>query len=108
MAYDEGLAQILRDDLADEHVIEKKMFGGLCFMLAGNMLCGIHKNGAMFRVGPDHYETALSLTGADQMRFTGRPMKGIVDCETGAFTDDTRRAPFLTLSLSFVKSLPPK
>jgi len=108
MAYYEGLAQILRDDLADERVIEKKMFGGLCFMLEGNMLCGIHKNGAMFRVGPDHYVIALSLPGADQMRFTGRPMKGFVDCEPDTFTDDTRRAPFLALALSFVKSLPPK
>ncbi len=108
MAYDEGLAQILRDDLADERVTEKKMFGGLCFMLAGNMLCGIHKDGAMFRVGPDNYETALSLPGGGPMMFTGRPMKGIVDCEVQAFTDDTRRTPFLTLSLSFVKSLPPK
>lgn len=108
MAYDEGLAQILRDDLADERIVEKKMFGGLCFMLAGNMLCGIHKGGAMFRVGPDTYQTALALPGGGPMMFTGRPMKGIIDCNTDAFIDDTRRAAFLTLALSFVKSLPPK
>ena len=54
MAYDEGLAEILRSDLAEEDgVEEKRMFGGLCFMLHGHMLCGVHKDGGMFRVGKD-------------------------------------------------------
>jgi len=53
MAYDEGLAQIMRDDLCDViGISEKKMFGGLAFMYASHMVCGIHKDGAMFRVGP--------------------------------------------------------
>lgn len=108
MAYDEGLAQIIRDDLAEEPMIEKKMFGGLCFMLHGNMLCGIHKDGAMFRVGPDNYHAALALPGGGPMMFTGRPMKGIVDCAIDAFVDDAQRGAFLALALSFVKSLPPK
>ena len=55
MAYDEGLAELLRGDVAELGAIaEKKMFGGLCFMLNGNMLCGVHKGGAMFRVGKDN------------------------------------------------------
>jgi hypothetical protein len=108
MAYDAGMAQILRDDLVGESLIEKKMFGGLCFMLAGNMLCGVHKGGAMFRVGPDQYETALALPGGAPMMFTKKPMKGFVECAPDAFEDDTKRAAFLSLSLSFVKSLPPK
>ena len=49
MAYDKGLAQIMRDDLCDViGISEKKMFGGLAFMYAGHMVCGIHKDGAMF------------------------------------------------------------
>lgn len=108
MAYDEGMAQILRDDLAEENLTEKKMFGGLCFMLAGNMLCGVHKGGAMFRVGPDQYHAALALPGAAPMMFTKRPMKGFVECAGDAFEDDAKRASFLALSLSFVKSLDPK
>ena len=51
MVYDEGLAQIMRDDLCDVNGIsEKKMFGGLVFIYAGHMVCGVHKDGAMFRV----------------------------------------------------------
>ena len=108
MAYDEGAVQTLRDDLADLPVSEKKMFGGLCFMLYGNMLCGVHKDGAMFRVGPDAYQTALTMPGGGPMMFTTRPMKGFVECSADAFEDDTKRAAFLSLSLASVKSPSPK
>ena len=54
MAYDKGLAQIMRHDLCDViGISKKKMFGGIAFMYAGHMVCGIHKDGAMFRVGKD-------------------------------------------------------
>jgi hypothetical protein len=53
MAYDLGLAQLLRDDLVGEKISEKKMFGGLAFLLNGHMVCGLHKGGAMFRVGKE-------------------------------------------------------
>lgn len=53
MPFDEGLAQLLRDDLLQvRHIEEKKMFGGPAFMWRGNMVCGVHKGGAMFRM--DH------------------------------------------------------
>ena len=60
MAYDDGLAELLREDLADiaTRIEEKRMFGGLCFMLDGHMLCGVHKGGGMFRVGKDNEEEA--------------------------------------------------
>ena len=84
MAYDEGLAQVLRDALTGtDGITEKKMFGGLCFMLNGNMLCGVHKDGAMYRVGKDHEDAALSLPGARKMDFTGRPMGGFIDAGDG-------------------------
>ena len=108
MAYDEGAAQTLRDELADLPLQEKNMFGGLCFMLHGHMLCGVHKGGAMFRVGPDQYQTALSLPGGGPMMFTTKPMKGFVECSSEAFEDDSLRNAFLSLALHFVKSLPPK
>lgn len=108
MAYDEGTAQILRDDLTDLPVVEKKMFGGLCFMLQGNMLCGALENRAMFRVGPDSHDLALALPGARPMMFTKRPMKGFVECAPEALQDDSARSAFLALSLAFVNSLPPK
>ena len=109
MAYDPGLAQIFRDDLAElAGITEKSMFGGLCFMLNGNMLCGVHKGGAMFRVGKDNEAQALDIDGVVPMAFTGRKMGGLVDMEAAAFTDDARRSACLALALEFVSALPAK
>ena len=108
MPWDEGLAQLLRDDLAAEAVTEKKMFGGLAFLLNGHMVCGIHKGGAMFRVGKPNEAAALAVPGASPMMFTGRPMSGMVDCSDDACADDARRGRLMALSLSFVQALPPK
>lgn len=53
MAYDEGMAQLLRESLSEApDYSERKMFGGLCFMLSGNMVCGVHRRGGMFRLAP--------------------------------------------------------
>ena len=109
MAYDEGLAEILRTDLEGLGVVtEKKMFGGLCFMLNGNMLCGVHKGGGMFRVGKQNHAAALEIEGAGPMAFTGRPMGGMVDVDDDAMADDTRRAELMRLAMDFVGALPPK
>ena len=109
MAHDEGLAEILRSDLAEVSAItEKRMFGGLVFMLDGNMLCGVHKDGAMYRVGKEHHAAALAVPGARPMAFTGRPMGGFIDACEEAVGDETRRAELLALALAFVRSLPPK
>ena len=98
----------MRDDLAGERVAEKKMFGGLAFLLNGHMVCGIHKGGAMFRVGKLNETLALSVPGASPMMFTGRAMAGMIDLSDEATADDVRRARVMELALSFVKALPPK
>ena len=108
MPYDEGLAQLLRDDLADREITEKKMFGGLCIMLHGNMLCGVHKGGGMFRVGKPNMAAALAVPGAGPMTFTGRPMGGMAECTLEALADDDTRGRLLALALSFSATLPPK
>jgi len=109
MAYDEGLAELLRGDLAETAGIgEKRMFGGLAFMLNGNMLCGVHPGGAMFRVGKDNEPFALAIPGARAMAFTGRQMGGFVDVDDEAMADDTRRARLMNLALDFVRALPAK
>lgn len=108
MAWDEGLAQLLRDDLAGQPVAEKKMFGGLAFLLGGHMVCGIHKGGAMFRVGKPNWSAALAVEGVSPMMFTGRPMAGMVDCSDAACADDARRGVLMGLALGFVRGLPPK
>jgi len=111
MAYDEGLAELIRADLAETSgVVEKTMFGGLCFMLNGNMLCGVHgkSGGGMFRVGKANEAAAKSIDGAGDMTFTGRKMGGMVDVDEDAFGDDHRRAALLALAIEFVGALPAK
>ena len=108
MAWDEGLAQLMRDDLADVPVTERKMFGGLAFLLNGHMVCGIHRGGAMFRVGKPNEAAALAVPGASPMMFTGKPMSGMIDLSDDATADDTRRARVMALALGFVRALPPK
>ncbi|MDA7429815.1 TfoX/Sxy family protein [Primorskyibacter aestuariivivens] len=114
MAYDPGHETLLREDLgaalgprADE-LDERRMFGGLCFMMAGNMLCGVHKRGLMYRVGKDRAEAALAIPGAQPMAFTGRPMGGMIELyEDDLGRDDTRKG-LLALAVEFVDTLAPK
>ena len=108
MAFDAGLAQLLRDDLAGAPVEEKRMFGGLAFLLDGHMVCGVHTGGAMFRVGKDRHDAALAIPGATPMMFTGRPMSSMVDCSDEACVDDVRRGQLMALALATVRALPPK
>jgi TfoX/Sxy family transcriptional regulator of competence genes len=108
MAFDPGLAQTLRDALADLPITEKKMFGGLAFLLHGHMVCGVHKGGAMVRVGKDHYAAALTLNGVTPMMFTGKPMVAMVDVEDASVADDAIRGQLLGMALATVRALPPK
>lgn len=97
---------ILIDDL---NISEKKMFGGVCFMLNGNMLCGPVKNGdMMFRVGKEQEEEALKRDGAREMDFTGRPMKGFVFVSNESLEEDKRIYEWLVLATNFVGKLPAK
>lgn len=108
MAWDEGLAECLRNELAGLPFSEKKMFGGLAFLLDGHMVCGVHKGGAMVRVGKDRYAESLEIDGVSPMTFTGKPMKGMVDVSDEACADDTRRARLIAMALATVAALPPK
>jgi TfoX/Sxy family transcriptional regulator of competence genes len=79
MAYDERLAERVREFLTERAgVEERKMFGGLAFLLRGRMFCGIVKDELMVRVGPEQYADALAAPHARPMDFTGRPMTGMV------------------------------
>jgi hypothetical protein len=109
MAYDEGMAQIMRDTLSETSgVDEKKMFGGICFMLNGNMLCGVHKDGGMFRVGKDNETAALAVEGAGPLTFTKRKMGGMVDVTDAAIGNDDSRDQLMALAMDFVGGLPAK
>ncbi|MFZ3583354.1 hypothetical protein ACOI1H_14445 [Loktanella sp. DJP18] len=77
MAYDEGLAHLWREDLEDVRgMAEKKIFGGLCFMARGHMLCGVMREGGMARVGKTHMDAACAMPGVSPLAFTGRAMGG--------------------------------
>jgi TfoX/Sxy family transcriptional regulator of competence genes len=109
MAYDEGLAQRIREALEERPgVSEKKMFGGLCFLVSGNMSFGVVGDELMVRVGPDRYEESLSLPHARAMDFTGRPMKGMVYVATAGFDSDADLEAWLGRGLAFAEALPAK
>lgn len=109
MAYDESLAAILREALAGHgKLTERKMFGGLCLMLDGNMACGLYRDGGMYRVGKANAAAALALPHVRAMTMGGRPMPGFVHADPEAFADPTLRARLIGLALDFVASLPPK
>ena len=89
MAYNEKLADRIREKLADLHNIEeKKMMGGLTFMYNGKMCIGIIKDEMMCRIDPDLHNQAVEMRGCRTMDFTNRPMKGyvLID-ETGLKTE---------------------
>src|SRR5215472_14516678 len=88
-------------------VREVRMFGGLCFMLNGNMVAGTSKRGLMVRVGKEREPDALARPGAKRMEMTGRPMEGYIFVDPPP-SDDRSLQDWLALAVAFVKTLPPK
>lgn len=83
------------------------MFGGYCWLLNGNMLCGVEVGRFMFRVGKDHEAEALGRAGAEPIVFNGRRMGGLVWVEADACLDAGLEA-WITLASRFAGGLPPK
>ena len=109
MAFDQGLAQRIREVLEDvPGVVEKKMFGGVAFMLAGHMFCGIVKDDLMVRVGVEREAEALQEPHARRMDFTGKPMKGYVYVGPRGVEDDRALLGWIHRGRRYVEGLPPK
>ncbi len=109
MAYDEGLADLLREDLEEVPGIrEKRMFGGLCFLRDGHMVSGIYQGEAMYRVGKANTFAALAHEGVSLMTMKDKPMAGFVTLSEEMLGEDAVRADLLRLALSFVATLEPK
>jgi TfoX/Sxy family transcriptional regulator of competence genes len=109
MAYDEAVAGRIRKALAGAtNVVEKRMFGGIAFMVRGNMCCGVIGDRLMLRVGPGGYEAALSQPHARPMDFTGRPMKGMVYVEPAGFASPGDLKAWIRKAMAFTLSLPAK
>ncbi len=110
MAYDEALADRIRDLLAPrEAVTERKMFGGIGFMVGGNMACGVSSSTSDRPARPRGLrEQALAEPGARAFNLTGRPMKGWILVEAGAVSDDEELAGWVDAGADYAASLPPK
>jgi TfoX/Sxy family transcriptional regulator of competence genes len=109
MAYDTELAHRIRNVLQDRTgVSEKKMFGGLAFMLDDYMFVGITENRLMVRVGPERHEEALAQPHISVMDFTGRPMKGYIYVAPAGIESDGALRYWVDQGATFVQSLPPK
>jgi TfoX/Sxy family transcriptional regulator of competence genes len=110
MAYDEDFAQRIRERLASEDgVTEKAMFGGLAFLLGGNMAVGIASSGElMVRVGPDGTGDALSRPHTRLFDMTGRPMKGWILVERDGVNTEPELGDWVQRGVSFARTLPAK
>lgn len=108
MPHDPELAERMRAALASMPCIqEKKMFGGYCWMMNGNMLCGVEVGRFMFRVGKEIEAEALSQPGASPMDITGRPMRGFVWVQE-RYARGQSLHNWIDLASRFVQTLPPK
>lgn len=109
MAYDEGLAQRIREAVDDQlGLSERKMFGGIGFMLQGNMACGVIGEDLIVRVGPGAYDEALTQEYARPFDFTGREMRGWVVVGSPGYEEDGDLVAWLHRGFDFARSLPPK
>jgi TfoX/Sxy family transcriptional regulator of competence genes len=111
MAYDEKLALRVREALdgvggSERQRSERKMFGGICFMVDGHMALGILGDELMVRVGPEAYQAALSRPHVRPMDFTGRPMAGIVFVGPRGCAGARALAAWVGRALAFVDTLP--
>jgi TfoX/Sxy family transcriptional regulator of competence genes len=103
MAHDEQLAARVRSYFNKRRVAfeEKRMMGGLCFLVDGKMCVGVEKERLMARIDPAVYETALQRKGCAPMDFTGRPMRGFVFVHAEGYASDRDLASWLGLALAF-------
>lgn len=109
MAYDEGLAQRMREMLIDEPDLEeKKMFGGVGFLVAGNMACGVIQRDLIVRVGREEYERALAEPHTVEFDMTGRPMRGWIVVQPDGYSADEDLVAWIERGVGFARSLPPK
>lgn len=109
MPYSRSLADRVRFSLGNHRgVVEKKMFGGVCFLLDGNMLVGIWQSSLIARLGPDAACIALRQPHVREFDVTGRPMRGWVMIDPDGLDSDADLRSWIDKSLAFVETLPPK
>jgi len=109
MAFSESLADRIRHVLSRRRdIVEKKMFGGVGFLLSGNICVGVWKTSLIVRLGPEQYDEALTQPHVREFDITGRAMRGWVLVEADGIDDDHVLRAWIDRSLKFVASLPAK
>jgi TfoX/Sxy family transcriptional regulator of competence genes len=109
MAYDEGLAERIRERLAaDPGITEKRMFGGLAFLCQGNMAVGVHDDELIVRISPAAMDEALARPGTRPFDMTGRPMKGWLLVAPSVLTEDAALDIWVESGRAYAAGLPPK
>jgi TfoX/Sxy family transcriptional regulator of competence genes len=109
MAFDPALAQRVRDVLIGRsNIAERKMFGGIAFLVDGKMFIGIRNASLMARVGPERHQDALALPDVRVMDFTGRPMKGYVYVDPPAIAEEKDLKAWVLWCVEYVAGLPTK
>ncbi|HWI90258.1 MAG TPA: TfoX/Sxy family protein [Flavisolibacter sp.] len=109
MAYNEKLADSVRERIAEthKHIEEKKMFGGLCFMVNDKMCVGVEKDRLMLRVDPENYEELLEKEGCAPMDFTRKPMKGYIYVDVDVLKTKKQINYWVGLALEYNKKVKP-
>jgi TfoX/Sxy family transcriptional regulator of competence genes len=109
MPFDESLADRIRALMQERpEIAERKMFGGLAFLLRGHMCCGIVGSDLIVRVGRDHYESALAESHVRPMTFTGRPLTGMVYVAPAGIRTASSLRRWIERGIRFSQSLPAK
>jgi TfoX/Sxy family transcriptional regulator of competence genes len=109
MAYSESLARRIRQIVARRRgITEKKMFGGICYLLHGNMCVGVWKDSLIARLGSERGDKALLEPHVKKMDITGKPMKGWVLVEPDGVESDERLSNWIEQAIEFVRTLPQK
>jgi hypothetical protein len=108
MAYNEKLAERIRNELSGLPFVEKKMFGGVGFLLHGNMAVGIHKENMIVRVYPDRHEDLLEKKNTRVFDITGKPMKGWLMVEPNGCRTAKQVNIWVKEGVEFALTLPPK
>jgi TfoX/Sxy family transcriptional regulator of competence genes len=109
MAYSKSIVERIRHLVSRQRgITEKKMFGGVCFLLNGNLLVGVWKDSLIVRVGKDAYDAALQEDHVKEFDITGRPMKGWVMVEPDGIDSDHQLTHWIDQATVFVRTLPGK
>jgi hypothetical protein len=109
MAFNQQLAQRIRDETKTLlGLCEKKMFGGIGFLIQGNMACGVHGDGLIVRTGVENYQAALSRPHTRPFDITGKPMSGWIMVDPKGYETESDLQSWVQQGVKFAQSLPPK